>query len=114
MPPKGFYDATDDVYGPVEQPKFPTSIEELEGKRSASSAILQANKLNSVISVRKGSKLTLSAPQISDDELGQIAKMGGASWDQFNVNNHREQKIILKLNAITKNLYRNFFYFFSV
>ncbi|KAM1691946.1 hypothetical protein FF1_033588 [Malus domestica] len=70
MPPEGFYDATDDVYGPVEQPKFPTSIEELEGKTSAPSAILQANKLNSVVSVRNGSKLTLSAPQISDDELG--------------------------------------------
>uniref|UniRef100_A0A7N0TVM6 Cell division cycle 5-like protein n=1 Tax=Kalanchoe fedtschenkoi TaxID=63787 RepID=A0A7N0TVM6_KALFE len=99
-PPPGFYDVTDEDR-PVEQPKFPTTIEELEGKRRADveaqlrrqdaarnkiaerqdvlSAIVQANKLNDPETVRKRSKLMLPPPQISDQELEEIAKMGYAS-----------------------------------
>ncbi|KAH7543309.1 hypothetical protein FEM48_Zijuj02G0170700 [Ziziphus jujuba var. spinosa] len=99
-PPPGFFDVTDEDRV-VEQPKFPTTIEELEGKRrvdmeaqlrkqdiaknkiaqrqDAPSAILQANKLNDPETVRKRSKLMLPAPQISDHELEEIAKMGYAS-----------------------------------
>ncbi|KAK1284539.1 Cell division cycle 5-like protein [Acorus calamus] len=99
-PPPGFFDVTDEDR-PVEQPKFPTTIEELEGKRrvdveaqlrkqdvarnkiaqrqDAPSAILQANKLNDPEAVRKRSKLMLPPPQISDHELEEIAKMGYAS-----------------------------------
>ncbi|KAI4301965.1 hypothetical protein L6164_035195 [Bauhinia variegata] len=99
-PPPGFFDVTDEDR-PVEQPKFPTTIEELEGKRrvdveaqlrkqdiaknkiaqrqDAPSAILQANKLNDPETVRKRSKLMLPPPQISDHELEEIAKMGYAS-----------------------------------
>ncbi|KAG9443809.1 hypothetical protein H6P81_015149 [Aristolochia fimbriata] len=99
-PPPGFYDTADEER-PVEQPKFPTTIEELEGKRrvdvetqlrkqdtaknkiaqrqDAPSAILQANKLNDPEAVRKRSKLMLPAPQISDHELEEIAKIGYAS-----------------------------------
>lgn len=99
-PPPGFYDVADEDR-PVEQPQFPTTIEELEGKRridveaqlrkqdiaknkiaqrqDAPSAILQANKLNDPETVRKRSKLMLPAPQISDHELEEIAKMGYAS-----------------------------------
>ncbi|XVF06398.1 hypothetical protein REPUB_Repub06bG0045400 [Reevesia pubescens] len=99
-PPPGFYDVADEDRT-VEQPKFPTTIEELEGKRrvdieaqlrkqdvaknkiaqrqDAPSAILQANKLNDPETVRKRSKLMLPAPQISDPELEEIAKMGYVS-----------------------------------
>ncbi|KAJ6974776.1 cell division cycle 5-like protein [Populus alba x Populus x berolinensis] len=99
-PPPGFYDVADEDR-PVEQPKFPTTIEEIEGKKrmdieaqlrkqdaaknkiaerqDAPSAILQANKLNDPETVRKRSKLMLPAPQISDHELEDIAKMGYAS-----------------------------------
>lgn len=99
-PPPGFYDVADEDR-PVEQPQFPTTIEELEGKRrvdveaqlrkqdiaknkiaqrqDAPSAILQANKLNDPETVRKRSKLMLPAPQISDHELEEIAKMGYAN-----------------------------------
>ncbi|KAF8394275.1 hypothetical protein HHK36_020482 [Tetracentron sinense] len=99
-PPPGFFDITDEER-PVEQPKFPTTIEELEGKRrvdveaqlrkqdaarnkiaqrqDAPSSILQVNKLNDPETVRKRSKLMLPAPQISDHELEEIAKMGYAS-----------------------------------
>lgn len=99
-PPPGFFDVTDED-GPVEQPKFPTTIEELEGRRridvetqlrkqdiaknkiaqrqDAPSAILHANKLNDPETVRKRSKLMLPPPQISDNELEEIAKMGYAS-----------------------------------
>ncbi|XP_068659643.1 cell division cycle 5-like protein [Aristolochia californica] len=99
-PPPGFYDTADEER-PVEQPKFPTTIEELEGKRrvdveaqlrkqdiaknkiaqrqDAPSAILQTNKLNDPEAVRKRSKLMLPAPQISDHELEEIAKIGYAS-----------------------------------
>ncbi|KAF5752034.1 putative cell division control protein [Tripterygium wilfordii] len=99
-PPPGFFDVADEDR-PVEQPKFPTTIEELEGKRrvdieaqlrkqdmaknkiaqrqDAPSAILQANKMNDPETVRKRSKLMLPSPQISDHELEEIAKMGYAS-----------------------------------
>lgn len=99
-PPPGFFDVADEDRL-VEQPNFPTTIEELEGKRrvdveaqlrkqdiaknkiaqrqDAPSAILQANKLNDPETVRKRSKLMLPAPQISDHELEEIAKMGYAS-----------------------------------
>ncbi|XP_020079676.1 cell division cycle 5-like protein [Ananas comosus] len=99
-PPPGFYDVTGEDR-PAEQPKFPTTIEELEGKRrvdveaqlrkqdiarnkiaqrqDAPAAILQANKLNDPEAVRKRSKLILPPPQISDHELEEIAKMGYAS-----------------------------------
>ncbi|MBA0752331.1 hypothetical protein Gogos_001174 [Gossypium gossypioides] len=99
-PPPGFYDVADEDRS-VEQPKFPTTIEELEGKRRVDieaqlrkqdiaknkisqrqdtpSAILQANKLNDPETVRKRSKLMLPSPQISDHELEEIAKMGYAS-----------------------------------
>ncbi|XP_010914622.1 cell division cycle 5-like protein [Elaeis guineensis] len=98
--PPGFYDVSGEER-PVEQPKFPTTIEELEGKRrvdieaqlrkqdiarnkiaqrqDAPAAILQANKLNDPEAVRKRSKLMLPAPQISDQELEEIAKMGYAN-----------------------------------
>lgn len=99
-PPSGFYDPTDEDR-PVEQPSFPTTIEELEGKRridveaqlrkqdvarnkiaerqDAPAAILHANKLNDPETVRKRSKLMLPPPQISDQELDEIAKLGYAS-----------------------------------
>ncbi|XP_020233791.1 cell division cycle 5-like protein [Cajanus cajan] len=99
-PPPGFFDVTDEDR-PVEQPKFPTTIEELEGKRrvdieaqlrkqdiaknkiaqrqDAPSAILHANKLNDPETVRKRSKLMLPPPQISDQELDEIAKLGYAT-----------------------------------
>lgn len=99
-PPPGFYDITDEDR-PVEQPKFPTTIEELEGERrvdkearlrkldaarnkiaqrqDAPSAIMQANKLNDPEAVRRRSKLNLPAPQIPDHELEAIAKIGIAS-----------------------------------
>ncbi|GMH16590.1 hypothetical protein Nepgr_018431 [Nepenthes gracilis] len=100
MPPPGFYDVTDEDR-PVEQPKFPTTIEELEGERrvdkearlrkqdiaknkiaqrqDVSAAVMQANKLNDPEAVRKRSKLMLPPPQIADHELEEIAKMGYAS-----------------------------------
>ncbi|KAL9274224.1 Cell division cycle 5-like protein, partial [Drosera capensis] len=98
-PPPGFYDIADEGR-PVEQPKFPTTIDELEGERrvdkearlrkqdiarnkiaqrqDAPAAIMQANKLNDPETVRKRSKLMLPPPQISDHELEEIAKMGYA------------------------------------
>ncbi|XP_075089622.1 cell division cycle 5-like protein [Nicotiana tabacum] len=99
-PPPGFYDVAEEDR-PVEQPKFPTTIEELEGERrvdkearlrkqdiarnkiaerqDAPTAILHANKLNDPEAVRKRSKLNLPAPQIPDHELEAIAKIGIAS-----------------------------------
>ncbi|CAN8305714.1 unnamed protein product [Cochlearia groenlandica] len=98
--PSGFYDTADEDR-PADQIKFPTTIEELEGKRrsdveaqlrkqdvaknkiaqrqDAPAAILQANKMNDPEAVRKRSKLMLPPPQISDHELEEIAKMGYAS-----------------------------------
>ncbi|KAK8949589.1 Cell division cycle 5-like protein [Platanthera zijinensis] len=99
-PPPGFFDVSGEEK-PVERHKFPTTIEELEGKRrvdiegqlrkqdaarnriqqrqDAPAAILQANKLNDPEAVRKRSKLMLPAPQISDQELEEISKMGYAN-----------------------------------
>ncbi|CAN4090164.1 unnamed protein product [Withania somnifera] len=99
-PPPGFYDVTEEDR-PVGQPKFPTTIEELEGERrvdkearlrkqdiarnkiaerqDAPTSILHANKLNDPEAVRKRSKLNLPAPQIPDHELEAIAKIGIAS-----------------------------------
>ncbi|CAN4106892.1 unnamed protein product [Withania somnifera] len=99
-PPPGFYDVTEEDR-PVDQPKFPTTIEELEGERrvdkearlrkqdiarnkiaerqDAPTSILHANKLNDPEAVRKRSKLNLPAPQIPDHELEAIAKIGIAS-----------------------------------
>ncbi|XP_052113013.1 cell division cycle 5-like protein isoform X3 [Arachis duranensis] len=99
-PPPGFFDVADEDR-PVEQPQFPTTIEELEGKRridvetqlrkqdiaknkiaqrqDAPSAILHANKLNDPETVRKQTKLMLPPPQISDQELDEIARMGYAN-----------------------------------
>ena len=99
-PPPGFYDVADEDR-PVEQPQFPTTIGELEGERRADiearlrkqdiaknkiaqrqdapAAIMQANKLNDPETVRKRSKLMLPPPQISDQELEEIARMGYAS-----------------------------------
>ncbi|KAL8188569.1 hypothetical protein R6Q57_029857 [Mikania cordata] len=94
-PPPGFYDVTDES-SVLEQPKFPTTIEELEGERRADkearlrkqdiarnkiaqrqdapTAILQANKMNDPETVRKRPKMNLPTPQIPDYELEQIAK----------------------------------------
>ncbi|XP_019426090.1 PREDICTED: cell division cycle 5-like protein isoform X2 [Lupinus angustifolius] len=99
-PPPGFFDVADEDR-PIEQPNFPTTIQELEGKRrvdveaqlrkqdiaknkiaqrqDAPSAILHANKMNDPETVRKRSKLMLPPPQISDHELDEIAKLGYAS-----------------------------------
>ncbi|KAL6643581.1 hypothetical protein ACP70R_018347 [Stipagrostis hirtigluma subsp. patula] len=99
-PPPGFYDTVGEDR-PVEHVQFPTTIEELEGKRRADieaqlrkqdiarnkilqrqdapAAIMQANKLNDPEAVTKRSKLMLPPPQISDHELEEIAKMGNAS-----------------------------------
>ncbi|CAA7057304.1 unnamed protein product [Microthlaspi erraticum] len=96
--PAGFYDASDEDRLPAGQVKFPTTIEELEGRRRADveaqlrkqdvarnrisqrldapAAILQANKMNDTEAFRKRSKLMLPPPQISDHELEAIAKMG--------------------------------------
>ncbi|CAF2107988.1 hypothetical protein HID58_080907 [Brassica napus] len=98
--PAGFYDTADEDR-PADQVKFPTTIEDLEGRRRADveaqlrrqdvarnkiaerrdapAAILQANKMNDPEAVRKRSKLMLPPPQISDHELEEIAKMGYAS-----------------------------------
>ncbi|KAF9623376.1 hypothetical protein IFM89_001296 [Coptis chinensis] len=84
-PPPGFFDVVDEERV-VEQPKFPTTIEELEGKRrvdveaqlrrqdvaknkiaqrrDAPSSILQVNKLNDPETVRKRSKPML--PKTAD------------------------------------------------
>ncbi|KAI3524931.1 hypothetical protein L1887_03600 [Cichorium endivia] len=97
-PPPGFYDVTDEGLLIVEQPKFPTIIEELEGERrvdkearlrkqdisrkkiaerqDAPFAILQANKLNHSETVRKRPKMNLPSPQIPDYELQRITKFG--------------------------------------
>ncbi|KAL6851562.1 hypothetical protein ACP4OV_020495 [Aristida adscensionis] len=98
-PPSGFYDTVGEDR-PPEHVQFPTTIEELEGKRrvdieaqlrkqdiaknkilqrqDAPAAIMQAHKLNDPTAVTKRSKLMLPPPQISDHELEEIAKMGNA------------------------------------
>ncbi|CAL4899343.1 unnamed protein product [Urochloa decumbens] len=99
QPPSGFYDTVGEDR-PLEHVQFPTTIEELEGKRredieaqlrkqdiarnkilqrqDAPAAIMQANKLNDPEAVTRRSKLMLPPPQISDHELEEIAKMGNA------------------------------------
>ncbi|KAF8646417.1 hypothetical protein HU200_065861 [Digitaria exilis] len=99
QPPPGFYDTVGEDR-PPEHLQFPTTIEELEGKRRADveaqlrkqdiarnkilqrqdapAAIMQANKLNDPEAVTRRSKLMLPPPQISDHELEEIAKMGNA------------------------------------
>nr|XP_051223952.1 cell division cycle 5-like protein isoform X2 [Lolium perenne] len=96
-PPPGFYDTVGEDR-PLEHIQFPTTIEELEGKRrvdveaqlrkqdigrnkilqrqDAPAAIMQANKLNDPEAVTRRSKLMLPPPQISDHELEEISKMG--------------------------------------
>ncbi|PAN37514.1 hypothetical protein PAHAL_7G109700 [Panicum hallii] len=98
-PPPGFYDTVGEDK-PPEHVQFPTTIEDLEGKRrvdieaqlrkqdiarnkilqrqDAPAAIMQANKLNDPEAVTRRSKLMLPPPQISDHELEEIAKMGSA------------------------------------
>ncbi|KAG0620103.1 hypothetical protein M758_4G189400 [Ceratodon purpureus] len=98
-PPPGFFEVAQEERT-VEQFQFPTTIEELEGKRradieaqlrkqdvasnkiaqrkNAPAAVMQVNRLNDPEAVRKRSKLMLPAPQISDIELEEIAKMGYA------------------------------------
>jgi pre-mRNA-splicing factor CDC5/CEF1 len=98
-PPPGFYDTAGEDQAP-EAMNFPTTIEELEGKRRADTeaqlrkqdiaknkiaqrqdaptAIMQANKMNDPEAVRKRTKLMLPAPQISDQELEEIARIGYA------------------------------------
>ncbi|VAI34741.1 unnamed protein product [Triticum turgidum subsp. durum] len=98
-PPPGFYDTVGEDR-PLEHVQFPTTIEELEGRRrvdveaqlrkqdiaknkilqrqDAPAAIMQANKLNDPEAVTRRSKLMLPPPQISDHELEEIAKMGNA------------------------------------
>ncbi|TVU13774.1 hypothetical protein EJB05_37200 [Eragrostis curvula] len=98
-PPPGFYDTVGEDK-PPEHLQFPTTIEELEGKRrvdieaqlrkqdiarnkilqrqDAPAAIMQANKLNDPEAVTRRSKLMLPPPQISDHELEEIAKMGSS------------------------------------
>ncbi|OEL16758.1 Cell division cycle 5-like protein [Dichanthelium oligosanthes] len=98
-PPPGFYDTVGEDK-PPQHVQFPTTIEDLEGKRrvdieaqlrkqdiarnkilqrqDAPAAIMQANKLNDPEAVTKRSKLMLPPPQISDHELEEIARMGSA------------------------------------
>jgi pre-mRNA-splicing factor CDC5/CEF1 len=98
-PPLGFYDTVGEDR-PLEHVQFPTTIEELKGKRrvdveaqlrkediarnkilqrqDAPAAAMQANKLNDPEAVTRRSKLMLPPPQISDHELEEIAKMGNA------------------------------------
>ncbi|KAJ4811669.1 Cell division cycle 5-like protein [Rhynchospora pubera] len=98
-PPPGFYDTTGEERD-TEPMNFPTTIEELEGKRrvdieaqlrkqdiaknkiaqrqDAPTAIMQANKLNDPEAVRKRAKLMLPPPQISDQELEEIARIGAS------------------------------------
>ncbi|EFJ17861.1 hypothetical protein SELMODRAFT_233652 [Selaginella moellendorffii] len=99
-PPPGFYDVSNEERS-VAQPRFPTNIEELEGRRrsdieaqlrkqdaarnkiaqrqDAPSAIMQISKLNDPEAVRKRTKLMLPALQISDRELEEIVKMSSSA-----------------------------------
>ncbi|KAI5064122.1 hypothetical protein GOP47_0020792 [Adiantum capillus-veneris] len=99
-PPPGFFDISQEEMV-VEQPRFPTTIEELEGKRrvdieaqlrkqdvarnkiaerrDAPASVMQINRLNDPEAARKRSKLMLPPPQISDRELEEIAKMGSSN-----------------------------------
>uniref|UniRef100_A0ACD5T6Z4 Uncharacterized protein n=1 Tax=Avena sativa TaxID=4498 RepID=A0ACD5T6Z4_AVESA len=98
-PPPGFYDTVGEERA-LEHAQFPTTIDELEGKRrvdveaqlrkqdiarnkilqrqDAPAAIMQTNKHSDLEAVTRRSKLMLPPPQISDHELEEIAKMGSA------------------------------------
>ncbi|GJP39737.1 hypothetical protein CLOM_g24080 [Closterium sp. NIES-68] len=100
-PPPGFFDTSGEDANSVQPMRFPVTQEELEGKRRADveaaarkhdaaankmrlrhdapASVLQVNQLNDPAAVRKRSKLSLPAPQISDAELAAIAKMTHAS-----------------------------------
>uniref|UniRef100_A0A175YDP4 Myb-like domain-containing protein n=1 Tax=Daucus carota subsp. sativus TaxID=79200 RepID=A0A175YDP4_DAUCS len=95
QPPLGFYDVADERQI-VEQLKFPTTVEELEGEKrcdkearlrrqeaarnfilqrhNAPSATPQANKCNGPEADTKRAKLNLPTLQISEHELEHIAK----------------------------------------
>ncbi|GAB4838138.1 hypothetical protein Ancab_027667 [Ancistrocladus abbreviatus] len=92
-----FYDVAEEDREWIEQPQFPTTIEELEGERrvdreaqlrkqdiaknkitqrqDALATIMQANKLNDLETVRNRSNLVLPPLQVSDNEFKKIAKM---------------------------------------
>lgn len=104
-PAPGFYDTTEERLAqqdPFDEKNFkPTTIEEMEGprkkdleeklraqdvkrqrineRRDAPSAVATTNALNDPSAVRRRSKLMLPEPQVSDRELEEIAKMGGAA-----------------------------------
>ncbi|CAI5516328.1 unnamed protein product [Closterium sp. Naga37s-1] len=100
-PPPGFFDTSGEEANSVQPMRFPVTQEELEGKRRADveaaerkhdaaankmrlrhdapASVLQVNQLNDPAAVRKRSKLSLPAPQISDQELAAIAKMTHAA-----------------------------------
>ncbi|CAM6095165.1 unnamed protein product [Calypogeia fissa] len=96
-PLPGFFEVSQETR-PVEELQFPTSIEELEGRRRLDvenqlrkqdvarnkiaqrrdvlAAVTQVNRLNDPEAVHKRAQLRLPAPQISVWELEEIAKMG--------------------------------------
>lgn len=96
--PAGFFELPDEEMRPPEDPSFVNvNLDRLEGKRRTDeeankqkmdakraktreqknlpAAIMQINKLNDPEQVRKRFKLSLPTPQITDEELEQIAKM---------------------------------------
>jgi len=96
--PAGFFEIPDEELRPPEDPSFVgVNLDQLEGKRRTDeeskrqnsdakrakireqknmpAAIMQINKLNDPEQVRKRAKLSLPTPQITDEELEQIAKM---------------------------------------
>ena len=104
-PAPGFYDVTEERLAqpdPFDEKNFkPTTVEEMEGprkkdleeklraqdvkrqrineRRDAPSAVATTNALNDPSAVRRRSKLMLPEPQVSDRELEEMAKMGGAA-----------------------------------
>ena len=104
-PAPGFYDTTEERTAqpdPFDEKNFkPTTVEEMEGprkkdleeklraqdvkrqrineRRDAPSAVATTNALNDPSAVRRRSKLMLPEPQVSDRELEEMAKMGGAA-----------------------------------
>jgi pre-mRNA-splicing factor CDC5/CEF1 len=100
-PPKGFFDTTEEELREKEksQGEFkPTTIQELEGvkrkdieksvmesktkqqemqeRNDAPAAIAQAEQANDVDMSQRRGKLTLPAPQVSEREMNDIAKLG--------------------------------------
>lgn len=103
--PAGFYDVGDEETRAPEDPSFVNvNLDRLEGKRKTDeearaqrmdakrakikeaknlpAAIMQINKLNDPEQVHKRAKLSLPTPQITDEELEQIAKMEEAGMVQ--------------------------------